>query len=378
MDLGHIPVIDQHAHNILKPEVACRYPYAAAFTESHNADIVNNHTPHSLCYRRSLRDMAALLDCEPTEEAILARRADLGLERLTELCMGAANLDMVLLDDGFLPDEILPLEWHQQFVPVQRLLRLEMVAENLLSQVETFDTFLEKFRAEIDPPPPGVVGFKSVVAYRTGLDIQPVLPEVAQASFYQLVEMRNNPSLQGKPLRLADKALIDFLLLQALEIAAKHNIPVQFHTGFGDPDLDLLKANPLYLRPLLEEYGHGAKIVLLHASYPYVREAGYLAFVYPQVYLDFGLAVPLLSISGMRSTLQMLLELTPTSKLMYSSDAHFIPELYYLGAKWGREVLGDVLEQAVSVGDLTSQEATDISVAVLQGNTHALYRLGNT
>ena len=33
-------------------------------------------------------------------------------------------------------------------------------------------------------------------------------------------------------------------------------------------------------------------LVLLHASYPYTREAGYLASVYPHVYVDLGLAVP--------------------------------------------------------------------------------------
>ncbi|MEI1375076.1 hypothetical protein PQG02_26700 [Nostoc sp. UHCC 0926] len=72
---------------------------------------------------------------------------------------------------------------------------------------------------------------------------------------------------------------------------------------------------------------------------PYMQQAGYLASVYLQVYLDFGLAIPFLSVSGMRETIRQLLELTPTTKLMYSSDAHSIPELYYLGAKWGRQLL---------------------------------------
>ena len=54
---------------------------------------------------------------------------------------------------------------------------------------------------------------------------------------------------------------------------------MQFHTGFGDPDLDLRLANPLHLRPLFEsEALRGLRIVCLHC-YPYVREAGYLASV---------------------------------------------------------------------------------------------------
>lgn len=71
----------------------------------------------------------------------------------------------------------------------------------------------------------------------------------------------------------------------------------------------------------------GAPIVLLHASYPYGREAGYLASVYEHVYLDYGLAVPLLSAAGMQNAVAALLELGPSSKLMFSTDAHFYPEV---------------------------------------------------
>ncbi len=369
MELWHIPVIDQHAHNLLNPAAASRYPYPAAFTEAHDAEMINDHARQTLCYRRSVRAIARLLACEPTEEAVLEHRTCLGLEPLTELCCRAANLDTLLLDDGLLPDAILPLEWHQRFVPVRRLLRLEMLAQTLFSQVEVFKTFLERFRAELDPPPPSVVAFKSIVAYRTGLEVQPVSQEMAETCFYALKQ-----TARERPLRLADKPLLDFLLRQALEIAARHRIPVQLHTGFGDRDLDLRKANPLYLRALLEEPGYQqAPLVLLHAAYPYVREAGYLASVYPQVHLDFGLAVPLLSMSGMGASVRMLLELAPTSKLMYSSDAHFIPELYYLGAKWGREILGDVLEQALKDADVTAREAEAIALAVLCENARALY-----
>ena len=95
MDLSHIPVIDQHAHNLLKPEAFDRYPYAAAFTEGYDGDIVNYHARYTLCYRRSLREIAALLECEPTEESILARRRELGIDRLTELCFNAAKLETI-------------------------------------------------------------------------------------------------------------------------------------------------------------------------------------------------------------------------------------------------------------------------------------------
>ena len=176
--------------------------------------------------------------------------------------------------------------------------------------------------------------------------------------------------------RLRYKSLIDFLVIQTLEVAAKHKIPIQFHTGFGDPDLDLRLSNPLHLRFLLEDNRfRNAPIVLLHTSYPYTREAGYLASVYPNVYIGFGLAIPSLSVAGMRYVVRELMELAPISKLMYSSDAHLIPDLYYLGAKWGRKILGEVLDESVKDGDLTVNEVEEIAVDILRRNACNIYRL---
>ncbi|PMB52587.1 amidohydrolase [Fischerella thermalis CCMEE 5201] len=369
MNLLDIPVIDQHAHNLLRPEVAARYPYAAAFTEGYAPEILNYHARHTLFYRRSLRDIANFLVCEAEEEAILAHRQELGLEELTKLCFRTANLEAIFLDDGLQPDAILPIAWHEKFITVKRILRLELLAEQLIPKTDDFETFLENFIREIDPPPAGVVAFKSIACYRTGLDIKPVALAAAACSFYDIKQQ-----FEHQPLRLADKHLIDFLLHQALLIADKYQLPVQFHTGYGDPDLDLRLANPLYLRDLLEstQYRH-VPIVLLHASYPYMQEAGYLASVYPQVYLDFGLVVPFLSVAGMRKVVKQLLELTPTTKVMYSSDAHMIPELYCLGAKWGRQILAEVLEAAIRDGDLTVSEVDEIASAVLRENAISLY-----
>ncbi|MBD2135406.1 amidohydrolase family protein [Sphaerospermopsis sp. FACHB-1094] len=371
MNLSEIPLIEQHAHNILKSEVAANYPFAAAFTEGYDPEIVNYHAKHTLFYRRSLREIATLLNCEPEETAILAHRQNLGLENLTRIYFEAANLEAIYLDDGLTPENILPISWHQQFTTVKRILRLELLAEKLLSQIDEFHTFVNAFIKEIDPPSPDIVAFKSIACYRSGLDIRPVAPAVAAVHFYDFKKLQKKNDL---PLRLNDKQLIDFILQQSLIVAAKYKIPVQLHTGLGDPDLDLRLANPLNLRYLIEcpQYKN-APLVLLHASYPYMREAGYLASMYPQVYLDFGLAVPFLSVAGMRNTIRQLLELIPTTKLMYSSDAHSIPELYYLGAKWGRQLLGEVLDQAIKDTDITVKEAEEIGLGILRENALSLY-----
>ena len=369
MDFRHIPAIDQHAHNLLTPEAAKTLPYTAAFTESDDPVILQKHASTSLFFLRSLRDIAELLGCDPSQEAIMERRRDIGFEQLASLCFKAANLTAAYLDDGFLPDRILSWDRHQQFVRVRRILRLEYLAETLIGPSKSFDDFIEQFQSELDPPPTEVVAFKSIAAYRSGLDISPPSLEEARSSFRALKDQTPEDRL-----RLSDKPLIDYLVLAGLKAAAKWQMPMQFHTGFGDPDLDLRLANPLHLRSILEEPTlRETPIVLLHAGYPFVREAAYLAAIYPMVYVDFGLTVPFLSVTGMESVLRQLLEIVPASKLMFSSDAHMLPELFYLGSKWGREVLRNVLQEAVRSSDLTFREAESLGERILLGNAKGLY-----
>ena len=73
----------------------------------------------------------------------------------------------------------------------------------------------------------------------------------------------------------------------------------------------------------------------------------------------------------MRAAVSMLLELAPFTKVLYSSDANLIPELFALGAQWGRTVLGDVLDAAIQDGDLSAQEAEEAARAILHGNAEA-------
>lgn len=375
MDLSGVAVVDHHAHNIALDAVIAATPYAAPFTEASDPETVSRYAPDTLAYARSLRDLAELFGVAPEAEALRSARERLGVEATTRLCFDAANLEALFLDDGLMEGSVRPLSWHEQFVPTRRVLRLEVLAQKLVMRSSSFGAFLDGFRAAIQPAPAGVVAFKSIAAYRTGLRIEaPDLEapdlEAAAAAFAAL--KREWP--EGEP-RLAQKALVDLVVVEGMRAAAAQELPTQFHTGFGDPDLDLRLANPLHLRPLLEDPAlRGARVVLLHASYPYAREAGYLAAMYPQVFVDYGLAVPCLSVSGMRRAVAMLFELAPTSKVLYSSDAHIVPELYYVCAKWGRQVLGDVLERAVAEGDLTAGQAEDAAEAVLRGNARQLYR----
>ncbi|EEB87547.1 hypothetical protein MPER_15069, partial [Moniliophthora perniciosa FA553] len=133
--------------------------------------------------------------------------------------------------------------------------------------------------------------------------------------------------------RLQHKSLNDIVVRLALEIAGSTDIPVQFHTGLGDNDLSLLYASPAHMQPLIKAYPQ-TKIVLLHASYPYTKEAGYLTAVYSNVFLDFGEIFPAVSGPGQRAIVRQILDLTPTNKILWSKT-------YYLGTIQARQALYD-------------------------------------
>ena len=340
MELTGYRLVDSHCHPIWREDPT---ELSSAFTEAHQD---GGHARNGLFYRRSVRDLSELLGCSPAEWP--EKRQALPREELFARCV--AGVDELWLDDGLTPDRCLPLDWHARHVRVQRLVRIEQVAEGLY-RGEPFATFLERFLNALE----GAFGLKSIVAYRTGLEVDPLADgETAYEAWV------------GE--RLALKPLNDHLVRLALE----RGKVVQFHTGFGDPDLDLRTANPLCLRPLIEAHPR-ARFHLLHAGWPYCREAGYLASVYANVHVDFGLAVPFLSVAGMRRAVSELLELAPLSKLTWSSDASKIPDLYFLGALWGKRILGQVLDACVHDGDLTAREAEEAAGWILAENAQRLY-----
>lgn len=115
--------------------------------------------------------------------------------------------------------------------------------------------------------------------------------------------------------------------------------------------------------------------MLLHSSYPYTREAGYLATVYKNVYLDIGEVFPMVSRDGQEKIVRQALELTPTSKILWSTDGHHFPETYWTANIQGREALWKVLRDYVENEDLTVAQAMGATIDIFFQNSNKLYSL---
>ncbi|XP_057838985.2 protein fluG-like [Cryptomeria japonica] len=234
----------------------------------------------------------------------------------------------------------------------------------------TLGEFTNLFLSTLKSLSKDVVGFKSIAAYHSGLNINPlVTSEEADDGLHKDLHA-------SVPIRIRNKSFVDYIFTCSLEVAASSDLPMQIHIGFGDTDLDLRHANLLHLQPILEDdHFKNCHIVLLHTSYPYSKEASYLSSVYPQVFLDFSLGIPKLSVYGMCSAIKELLELAPLNKVMFNTDGYAFPETFYLGTKWAREVITSVLLDACDGGDLSIQEAIETTQKILRGNAINFYKL---
>lgn len=373
IDLSTIPIIDHHCHALLRvggPFTAQQFQ--RFFTESGNAVMRRDHVPYTVFYQWGIKELAQFFGCAPTVDAVLAARTRLAPLALARCMFEDANIPLLLLDYGFQGHENLTWQEMRDQVPIRiaPMLRLEVLAQQLIAAHASFDAFVQAFDAAVAAArSTGHVALKSIIAYRTGLAIQEHAPADVAAAYAQA----RQTALATGSVRLAHKPLNDFLVLRALAIAEEQALPVQFHTGFGDADLDMLLANPFHLRPLLEShrYDHVA-FVLLHASYPYVRELGYLAATYPNVWMDVGLAIPFITFE-IPNLWRQALSLTPTSKIMFSTDAFSIPEIYWLAARWGRWGLAQVLQELVDLGVYTEEEAYAAAWQILADNAAGVY-----
>lgn len=377
IDLSDVPIIDHHAHSLVKLQSPMTMDrFQGYFTESPEPVIKARYVPDSIMWMWAIRDLASFLGCEETAEAVLGARNALSLTDLANRMWRDTNSQTLLIDYGFRGAEnYTPEELRATFnQKIELLLRLETYAQELIMQYSTFTQFLDAFISGVEGArAAGHVGLKSIIAYRTGLDIQWVSREEASRAFG---EVKDQAYREGK-IRLANKALCDFLVVTALDIANRREMPIQFHTGFGDTDIDLIKANPLYMRPILHsDRFRKVPFVLLHAGYPYARELGYLAAMYPHVYMDLSLAIPFVT-TLIPTVIHEALGLTPLTKIMYSSDAFSIPEIFWLANKWGRAALERVLGEIVVAGALNAAQARRAGEQILYGNARNVYGLSD-
>ncbi|GAB0136190.1 hypothetical protein EsDP_00004502 [Epichloe bromicola] len=395
--IASTPVIDNHAHPLLKKSHIDRYPLLAIATEAHGDALDSSRT--SLAHIRAVKQLSQELGCGETWEAIESaidkeRASETGYGRWTRRCL--SGIECVLVDDGLDNEEAVEsYRYFDRFVPSasKRIVRIEQVAAKLIEDAcATQDTAEKAFEAAMTDFESAltaaiadgeVVGFKSVICYRTGLDMAPEEDRREAFSAFEgiFAQTRAQNATRTRFTRVDQRPLNQFLvhrLAQAIRDSDEEKKkPIQFHTGLGDNDLTLTRSSPAHLQDFVRQYPT-VPIVLLHSGYPFDRETGYMAALYANVYADIGEVFPLVGRDGQENIVRHVLELCPWEKIIWSTDGHWFPETYLLSIGQMRDVFHTVLCEFVSKRDVSWSQASSMVEDMLFNTSNRLYNLGLT
>ncbi|GAB2466573.1 putative TIM-barrel fold metal-dependent hydrolase [Conyzicola lurida] len=364
-----LPLVDHHVHSIL-PSSISETEFIDAITEADHA--FSRETAFDTQLGFALRRHCAPILGLPafaTGEEYLAKRAELGYEETTRRLLRASGISDYIIDGGYLPEQLLPVDEFMGLADAtpHTIVRLETVAEAAMDGATSYADFLERLAASLAEKAPTAIGYKSVAAYRCGLDLAPERPtadELATAAsdWFDLVQSSGS-------IRLVDKVIVRHLIWWAL---ADEKSVLQIHAGFGGTNLMMETASPVLMQKLVAATQHtGGRIVFLHC-YPYAREAGFLAHLYPHVYMDVGEALNYVGANAV-GLVRESLDLAPFNKVLFSSDAWGLPELVYLGAKLWRDATSVVLGEYVERDGWPESEALRVATLTASGNAAVLY-----
>lgn len=365
-----VRLVDHHVHGPLSGDVT-RTELEMLLTES-DRPIPAGTTVFDSQVGFALRQHCApLLGLEPgaSPEAYLERRREHSAHQLAQLFLEGAGVSDWVVDTGFGTDVIWTREQMQERLSgrTHEIVRLEPLLEQVAADCSP-EQLQERFEAAVAAAAPRAAGWKSIIAYRFGFDIEPRRPDPDEIRAAAQRWLAQEPGPEG--LRVTDPVLLRWLLYAACDTG----LPLQLHCGYGDPDLDLHRCDPLLLTSWLRDVeSSGSRIMLLHC-YPFHRHAGYLAQVFPHVYCDVGLSINYTGAAS-RQIVAESMELTPFSKLLYSSDAWGPPELHYLGALLWRRATAAVMAQWVDQGDWPAHEAERVLRMIGRDNALRAYDL---
>ncbi|MEM0174381.1 MAG: amidohydrolase family protein [Sulfolobaceae archaeon] len=354
-------IIDTHAH-WFSAKIMSEKEFILASAESWlPGEINNSRLDEEILKMNELRPFYLLLKKEMKKflgENFIEERNRLIKEdpvNYIKILFEDAKISAMVIDEGFGKKEMeLPIPYKLLF-RIEKIINDELFSKSFDKAIEYFIEILNKKIKEEK-----YAGFKSIIAYRTGLK---VVCDEDRAK-------RDFLSTQTEWYGRVSKGFRDYLLCITLEIAKKLKVPVQIHTGAGDRDIKLEDSRPAYLTNLVRKYE--GKVILVHAGYPYHRESAWMSYIFPSVYLDVSQVVPFAPLASY-SILKEIYEVAPLNKVMYGSDAFNIPEIAWLGAKLAKNAIENLKNELINKNILDEKEVNELEDRFFHINAKEVY-----
>lgn len=390
VETSNLPVVDVHCHPFVKQGelTPAQFTNMVSFPGGSVEFMVEGGLPQenslveeiqtvrrdTVYFRYLVRRLAEFFNCNPDLDAIVRERnkAVTTDQAYVERLFDACGITALVADFGYPKNPPVNKDLFTRQMPVEvvPVFRIEPLIVELLDQDLSWAEFSQQFDDRIEQALSeyGYRGLKSIIAYRTGLDISPLSRSHEQG--LQALDAIQRGIGGG-----AVKKLRDHLFCRALEHSMDFNVPMQVHTGMGDYEVNLVLCRPALLMDLLRFPTYrSCKVLLVHSGYPYHAEAGYMANMLPRVYCDVSEGIPFAAHAARRIFLETL-EMAPISKVVYGSDGFALPEINYVSAKLGKAALSSALETLVDSGMLSNSDAQHAAGLILAGNAQHLYSM---
>ena len=383
IDLTTFPVIDHHCHPY-DPEKAVLEPELLAREFFHGrGDIPNQKAPKAWGATEELRyhfrhmgvvnamvcQLSRVFGCTAELDVVVHernRRASDDFAAYARLLYEDARIVGTVLDTG-LPknDPLLDLIPGTKL----RLFQFEPPLKKILLKAESYQELLRDFQENFEHSikEDGFIGVKAHLAEQVGFGTMPVWEDEAM-SIFPYAKTGNADAYKK-----LYTAVFTATLLQCQELG----VPVHLHSGFtgGMWDGPIHHADPLLLAPFLcQKEFFKTKIVMLHAGYPWTKQAGQLAHAFPHVWIDMSQVTPWASLR-LVECYRDVMAWAPFSKIVIGSGGHGSPEIAWLAALTAKIALTEVLGDAIRLGLMATKHAEEAARMILHDNAFRLYRL---
>jgi predicted TIM-barrel fold metal-dependent hydrolase len=385
-DFSDYPAIDHHCHpwrddtRELSKIVFLSFMNEGGLSPQEASDPENlAHSEFTPMGRQIVHRLAKFLGCNPRLADVLeARNARTRSDywKYSRELFEDANIEGMLIDDGYSEISVgsaLKKTDYEEFrekspVWIKRVSRIEPLFQEAVDQSSNFEDFVDRFDRAITEAVTknGAIGFKSVIAYRSGLNIQ----KPTEADVRKDYEISRATRARGI------KNIRDWYMHRVVRRAGELGVAVHIHSGMGDIDVVFKECSPMKLYDLLKDpETWKTKIFIIHAGYPFTQEAAFYANTLKNVYIDLSEMIPFAGVPGCIEKTQHILELAPPTRVVFGSDGHSIPEIHWAGARIGRQVLQEALATFVTAGVYDEDEAHEAAKLILAGNAKRVYKL---
>ena len=368
------PLIDHHCHGVSPAELDWKQ-FQALFSESYRPPppgTTEFQKPLGLAIRSFC---APLLDLEPhsSGEAYVERRLKLGAAEVNRRIMRASDLDCLIVDTGHRSNAIHTFEETGALAgrPAHEVVRIEAIIEEVAATGVSAGNFAKAFADRLAERSAEAVGLKSIVAYRCTFAIPQTAPAPAEVAAAAGAWMKASQAA-GK-FRISDPTVIRYGLWVGAEICRAKKVPLQLHVGFGDPDINMHACDPTHFTDFIAAMEKWDVAVTLLHNWPFLKEAQWLSEVFQNVYYDAGVILNYGAVES-ENILREALQIGKFQKLLFSTDAFGLSELYYLGAFLFRRAFGRILDGWIADGFCSAKDADEIVALVAQQNARRIYQ----